>query len=113
MSYRGTPNDGWVEKGTATNALATATKAAAAGKTHYLTGVYAIFGAAVGSGLLQVKDGATVIAEFFAKDTVPAVLPFPRPIRITTGNAVSAELAAGGVSAVGKVNITGFTADGA
>jgi hypothetical protein len=110
MPYRGTPNEGWLVTATATNALATATKSApAAGKAHYLTGVYAFYGAATGAGLLQVKDGSTVILEAFVKDTVPVIIHLAKPYKVTDATAVSAELAAGGASAVGKVNISGFT----
>lgn len=99
----------WTAKDSQSNALATASKAApAAGKRHYLTGVYASYSAAA-TGLLQVKDGATVILERYVKDTVPADIHFARPIRVTDATAVSAELAAGGAAVVGKVAIMGFT----
>lgn len=100
----------WTVTATATNALATATKAAVAGKRHYLTAVVASYGAATAAGLLQVKKGSTVILEHYLKDTLPFVLDLSKtPIETDENEAVSAELAAGGVGAVGKVNLVGRT----
>lgn len=109
MGYEGTPKSGWIEKASADNALATATHAAASGKRHYLTGVWAAYSTApAGEKLLQLKDGTTVIFESYVK--AAEQIPFPNPIEIARGNAVSAELAASGTAGVlGKVNITGFT----
>lgn len=99
----------WSVTATATNALATATKGAVAGKVHHITDVVVSFGAAAGAGLLQVKDGVTVILEQYVKDTVPVVIPLRTPLNGTVGNAVSAELGAGGAGAIGKVNLVGWT----
>ncbi|CAM4098124.1 hypothetical protein L1N85_10695 [Paenibacillus alkaliterrae] len=97
----------WRASGSADNALATATKAAVTGKRHYITGVSASFGAAA-IKLLQIKDGAAVIWEDYVHNGFQIV--FSQPLAITSGNAVSAELAASGTAAVlGKVNLTGFT----
>lgn len=109
MPYRGTPLDGFVATANATNALATATKAAVTGKTHYITGVSASYSAAA-IGTLQIKDGSTVIWEGSIHNQRDVKF---KGLRATTGNAVSAELAAGGAGVVGRVNIMGFTADGA
>jgi len=98
--------NGWVATDSQDNALATASKAGVAGKAHVITGVFASFSGAV-TKLLQVKDGSTVIAEYYivnAKD-IPLI-----NVRATSGNAVSAVLAASGTGGtIGKVNITGFT----
>jgi hypothetical protein len=100
--------NGWVASASADNALATATKAGEAGKSHYVTTITASFSAAA-TALLQVKDGAAVIAEHYVKDG--AVIALPTPIKITAGNAVSAELAASGTTGtIGKVTLVGFTA---
>lgn len=108
MGYQGTPNDGWIEKGSADNATATATKAAAAGKRHYITSVSGSFTAAAAGKVLTLKDGTTVLGEWAVHNQFDQA--FPLPIRATLGNAVSAELAASGTAGVlGKVTITGFT----
>lgn len=105
-SYEGTPHAGWIEKGSATAATATATKAAASGKRHYLTHVSASCGAAA-IAVLQIKDGVTVLAEISVHNA--EVLTFPTAVQITRGAAVSAELATCGAGVVGRVNISGFT----
>lgn len=97
----------WVEKANADNAAATATKAAAAGQTHYITGVAASF-SATASALLQIKDGSTVIFEQVVYDHVE--IKFDTPLKGTSGNAVSAVLAASGTAGtIGYVNLIGFT----
>lgn len=99
--------NGWVATGSADNALATASKAAETGKSHYITAVFAGYSAAK-TGLLQIKDGTTVIAEFYIENA--EVIPLPTPIKATAGNAVSVELAASGAAGnIGKANIVGYT----
>lgn len=98
----------WCVTASADNALATATKAAAADKAHYISGIAAGYSAAK-VGLLQVKDGAEVIFEHYVDTAFD--LSFPAPLKSTRGNAISAELAASGTAGVlGKVNLVGFTA---
>jgi hypothetical protein len=106
-SIKNQSDDGWVEKASADNALAVASKAAVSGKSHYIGAIFASYsGSKV--GLLQIKDGATVIAEYYVNNA--GVIPLDVPIKVTEGNAVSAELAASGTAAVlGKVNLVGFT----
>jgi hypothetical protein len=100
---------GWVAKDSKDNALATAAKAAVPGGSHYITGFAASY-SATKTGLLQIKDGSTVIAEHYVYDS--AAVQFA-PIKVTKGNAVSAELAASGAGGtIGKVNLTGFTLAG-
>ena len=97
--------NGWVKVDSQDNAIATASKAAATGKTHIITGVFAGFSSAV-TKLLQIKDGNTVIAEHYIVNTGY----IPLNIRATDGNAVSATLEASGTAGqTGKVNLTGFT----
>lgn len=101
---------GWVAKDSKDNALATATKAAVSGSSHYITNIVADF-SATATKTLQIKDGTTVIAEFSVVDS--AVINLGAAIKITKGNAVSAELAASGAGGtVGKVNLIGFTLEG-
>jgi hypothetical protein len=101
------PTGGWVVTASADNAAATATRAAEAGKTHHITAVFASFSGAA-TQLLQIKDGAAVIAEQYVYSS--AVITLPKPIEVTEGNAVSAVLAAsGGLGVLGKVNLSGFT----
>lgn len=96
---------GWVAKDSQDNALAVAAKAAETGKTHVITGVFASY-SATKAGLLQIKDGTTVVAEHYIYDSGA----IPLNIKATAGNAVSAELAASGTAGtIGKVNLTGFT----
>ena len=99
--------DGWVALGSADNALATATKAAEAAKSHYITAIVASYSTAK-TGLLQIKDGAAVIAEHHIVNS--DMITLPTPIKITAGNAVSAELVASGTAGqTGKVNLIGYT----
>lgn len=97
----------WVVKASADNAAATATKAAVTGKTYYLAGVAAGFSSAA-TKLLQIKDGATVIAEYPIVNS--DILNLISPVAITSGAALSAVLAAsGGSGNIGYVNLFGFT----
>jgi hypothetical protein len=97
----------WVVKASADNAAATATKAAVAGSTHYITAAAAGF-SATATKLLQIKDGATVIVEYPIING--DVIPLAVPIKATAENAVSAVLAASGTGGtVGYVNLFGFT----
>jgi len=91
----------------ADNALAVASVPGVAGKSHYITSVAASYCSAK-TGLLQIKDGTTVIFEQFIVNADNII--FPVPLKGTPGNAVSAELAASGTAGVlGKVNLVGFT----
>jgi hypothetical protein len=95
----------WAEKASADNALAIASKAAEVDKTHIITGAHASYSGSV-TGLLQIKDGVTVIFEQYVVNS--EVIPLN--IETTSGNAVSAELAASGtLGVIGKVNLTGYT----
>jgi hypothetical protein len=101
-------SEGWVSTASADNALATATKAAETGKSHYITTIFASYSGAK-TGLLQIKDGAAVIAEYYIVNA--DVISLPTPIKATAGNAVSVELAASGTAGtLGKVNLVGYTA---
>lgn len=99
----------WAAVATAANALATATRAAEPGNSHRITGVLASFsGSSV--ALLTVKNGAAIIAQHYV--TNQSIITLPAPLKASIGNAVSAELAAGGVSITGTVTLLGFTVTG-
>lgn len=101
------PSNPFAVTASADNAASTATKAAVSGKINYITSVTASF-SLTKSGLLQIKDGSTVVFEVEVYDS--ATIQFPTPIAGTSGNAVSATLAASGTSGtLGKVNLVGFT----
>jgi hypothetical protein len=104
-----TSNQGWLAFAKADNAVASASKAGEAGKSHYITSVFASYTASLTSkGTLSIKDGITVIAEVDLESSRDVT--FGKPVKITEGNAVSAELSASGTAGtIGKVNLTGFT----
>lgn len=97
----------WAKHAAATDGLATATRAASSGKNHYVTAIVASFSAA-SAAALTVKDGASSLFVVDVHDS--EVIPLERPLEITKGNAVSAELAAGGAGIDGNVTLIGYTA---
>jgi hypothetical protein len=101
----------WSEVPAAADNLAvTATRAAVAGKSHYVTGFSASFSAAVAGKLLELKDGATVIWRGYVHNERD--IEFQHPRKITAGAAASLTLAASGTAAVlGAVTLHGYTAD--
>lgn len=96
---------GWAETAADTNAITTATKAAASDKQHVVYGASASF-ATTATALLQIKDGSTVIWQDYVYDKVD--LTFPKGLAGTKGNAMSAVLAASGGPAQ-VVNLHGAT----
>lgn len=96
----------WEEKASASNALATATRAAESGNRHSIATIVASFSAAA-IALLQVKFGTTVVLEHYVHNS--EVIALPSPLRAGSGQAVSAELAAGGAGITGTVAITGYS----
>ena len=93
---------GWVEQDTASAALATATKALAAGKQHMIAGVTAGF-VGVNTGIkLEIKDGTTVIWTTYVHNDFSH--NFDPPIPGSIGAAVSAELSAGSGAAAVAIN---------
>lgn len=99
----------FLETGSATNATATATKAASDDHHHVLRTIVASFSATPAvAALCQVKYGTTVVMEVYV--SAPVVIYLGEGHMNTTENqAVSAELGAGGVAVLGKINISGFT----
>jgi hypothetical protein len=98
----------WTENASADNALATATHAAEAGKRHYIIGVTGGYSVANAGKTLVVKDGAATVLTLRIHDTGGVM--FPKPLRGTAGNAVSAELLASGTAGqIGNVALLGYT----
>ena len=94
----------------ATNLLATATLAApGAGNRNSVLKVDASYGDSTVTGLLQVKSGATVIAEkaIHGAGAIDFDGDFGR-VADSQNEAMTAELAAGGAGVVGYVVIQGF-----
>lgn len=91
------------------NATATAMHPApASNQCHYVTSISASFSAAVAGKLLTLKDGNTVIGNYYVHNQRD--IPLPKPLRMTNGNAVSLVLAASGVGGqLGAVTLKGFT----
>ena len=89
-------------------ALATATFAAGSvNQRNYVTGIDASYTTLDTVGLLQIKEGTTVIWEGYVHTS--DAISFPSPIMGGYGTAMSAELAASGTgSNIGKVNIRGY-----
>lgn len=101
--------DGWVAKGNATNAVATATKAAVPNAKHIVRGVTAGWvGTVTGTPLLTIKIGATAVFEWPCPQA-GRNHAFFAGIPGAVNQAVSAELAAGGAGIVGYVTLDGET----
>lgn len=95
----------WTATASQDNLLATATKAAVAGKAHTIRTIVASFSVA-NVKLLQVKVDTTVVLEQYVHNAEVIQLDYRAP----AGSAVSAELAASGTGGqVGKVAIVGHT----
>ncbi len=90
------------------NAEATATAAASSnGNRYFITGVDAFYSVAATSGLLQLKDGATVVWEGYVHGDLS--LSFDSPIIGSVDTAFSVVLAASGTAGqIGKVNLRGY-----
>ena len=94
---------------TQTNALATATVAAITGRSHVFLKCEASYSVSTSSGLLQIKFGTTVKMEKYihgAGAIDAGILGMINPVQ---GEAISAELAAGGVAVLGKVCLSYYT----
>lgn len=90
------------------NAEATATATAGTNQSRYfITGVDASYSVSSTSGLLQLKDGATVIHQQYVHGAL--TLSFPSAIIGSKDAAFSAVLATSGTAGqIGKVNLRGF-----
>lgn len=97
----------WSETTTADNAAATVTKAAEAGKSHYITSISGSFSAAA-IRLATLKDGATTKGNFHVHNQ--REITFDKPLKITAGAAAELSLAASGTAGViGAVTMQGYT----
>lgn len=102
----------WTVVDSKTNATATATQAAAAGKQHFITGIsFSMSAQPVGPVTLQVKDGATVIDQFQipAAAQAPLIHNYHPPLQITAGAAAEITVGALGSAVVGTVVLKGKT----
>lgn len=92
----------------ATNATATGTIAAPpAGTANYIAGVSATFSAA-GTALCQLKDGATVVQQWYVTNTAPLQITYTNPLKMTPATATTLVLAAGGAAVVGAVSMSAY-----
>lgn len=90
---------------TATTSTATAS-AGTNGQRYHITGIDASYSSGSQTGLLQIKDGNTVIWQQYI--TGSGNYNFPSAIRAKPEQALSAILAAGAASIIGTVNLRGY-----
>lgn len=108
MAYPDTQKASWIVAANATNAAATATRAAPTGGiSHYVTGIAASFSASATGVMLVLNQGATEIGRWYVHDVFALV--FPSPIKVDPARAVSLVLSAGGSGVVGAVTMNGYT----
>ena len=113
----------WTESASGSSGTATATHAAEANKTHYITGLACSAQAASGSDpdmmICVIKDGTDIIITFTFQSSVidddapggdgPVVHSFAIPIQITEGNLTSIALTGGAGGDKAYANLWGFT----
>lgn len=97
----------WIETDNQTNALATATRAAIVDQSHFITGVSGSFSAAAAGITLILKEGSTEKARWHVTNQFSE--DFGSPIQLDPNNAANLELAAGGATIDGSVNLKGYT----
>lgn len=102
-----TPTSPWSVTDLQTEAIATATKAAEVGKSHYVTLAISCMESGAPQRV-QLKDGTTVLASWHAGPVSPPTIFIP-PLKITQGALVSLNIAAGAASVDGMVTLFGFT----
>jgi hypothetical protein len=104
---------GWSASSQATNSIATATKSApAVGFNNVVMGVTTSFSASTTTAAsLTISDGASQIFSvlFPTGTTAPFSRTFAHGLKVTSGNACSASLSAGGSTIVGSVNLDGIS----
>ncbi len=97
------------------NAPQTLTKAAVAGKIHYITAIeVSISGASAASDItIQLKDGGTTVWKEIIGSGAPrgdrAGIVFTFPIALTAGNAANLAVDAGGAGVVTSANMASYT----
>lgn len=101
--------EGWIVTANATNATATASRAADANTTsrHYVASVSGSFSAAASGILMVLKQGSTEIGRWYVHNALHVV--FESPVAIAPNTACSVELSAGGAAVVGAVDLCGYT----
>lgn len=98
----------WVETDNADNAVATATRAAVADQSHFITGISASFSAAAAGKLLLLKEGSVEKMRFHVTNDFSE--DFNSPVQLDPGLEANLVLVASGTGAViGAVNIKGYT----
>lgn len=97
----------WIEKGSGTDATATATRAASSGDLHFVAVVTASLTGSGNTADLSVSDGTTTLFTVTIHDDLEMELPYP--IKLSAGNKAEASLTAGGSEVDGHVMIGGFT----
>jgi hypothetical protein len=105
----------WTVVASATNATATATRAAQQSRTHYITGIsFSMSAQPAAAAVVQVLDGATVIDQFQipAAAQAPLIHNYTPPVAITMGNSASITVGALGTGVVGTVVLKGKTFEG-
>lgn len=97
----------WILTTSANNSAAIVAKFAVSGKNHFITGISGSFSVAK-IKLMTLKDGATVIGNFYVHNQRDII--FDKPIKISTGAAVELSLDASGTAGeIGAVVMTGYT----
>lgn len=105
----------WRETSSATNGAVTATRAAEAGKKHYITGFSASASTAISAAgvVLQIRQngGATVRREFLVPNAAiaPIIYEFKQVLEIPANTNVDITMSALGTGVVGRVELVGFT----
>ena len=97
----------WTVVVSAASATATATKAAEAGVTHYITTVLAGYSGNSDEGLMQVKDGTTVIAHAYVHTNSNEEINFNTPLAGTEGNLVEATIPS--QTGTGYISMMGYS----
>ena len=100
----------WTVTATADNAAATSTKTGVAGRSFYVTGVAGSFAGAAAGKLMTLKDGSTVIGNWYVTNQFSEA--FENPIKITKGADAVLSLAASGTGGMnGATTLVGYTGE--
>jgi hypothetical protein len=102
----------WTVVDSQTNATATATQAAVAGKQHFITGIsFSMSAAPAAAVAVQVRQGTTVLDQFQipAAAQAPLIHNYTPPLAITPGQSANITVGALGSGVVGTVVVKGKT----